>query len=116
MDLACGYSLVVVEGPTLSLAEWAASARATNLLTGLATRSLIPDDVRADLDSVVFYGGRNGWTGPDEKAQAQRYLNPHIQAGQLTPDQAASYTLSSPSVSDRGAKRLRDLLNHRRGR
>ena len=100
MDLACGYSLVVVEGPTLSL----------------ATRSLIPDDVRADLDSVVFYGGRNGWTGPDEKAQAQRYLNPHIQAGQLTPDQAASYTLSSPSVSDRGAKRLRDLLNHRRGR
>jgi hypothetical protein len=114
MGLARGYSLVVVEGSLLPLAEWAASAGATNLLTGLSTASQIPDDVRSDLDSVVFYGGRNGWTGPDEKGQAQRYLSPHVRAGRLTPDQAAGYALSSPSVSDRGAKQLRDLLSSRR--
>jgi hypothetical protein len=34
MDLARGYSLAVVEGALLPLAEWAAGAAATNLLTG----------------------------------------------------------------------------------
>ncbi|TLH68128.1 hypothetical protein C1S82_26805 [Mycolicibacterium cosmeticum] len=59
-------------------------------------------------------GGRNGWTGPDEKAQARRYLIDHIRAGRLTPDQAAAYTLTSPAVSERGAKRLRELLARNR--
>jgi hypothetical protein len=69
------------------------------------------DDVRKDLDSVIFYGGRNGWTGPDDKAQARRYLTGHISGGRLTPERAAAYALSSQSVSDRGAKRLRELLS-----
>ncbi|BBY62094.1 hypothetical protein [Mycolicibacterium helvum] len=114
MDLARGYSLAVVEGSLLPLAEWAARAGATNLVTDQATASQIPDDVREDLDSVVFYGGRNGWTGPDEKVQAKRFLSPHVRTGRLTPNQAAAYALASQSVSDRGAKRLRDLLG--RGR
>ncbi|MEZ0350152.1 hypothetical protein [Mycobacterium sp. pR1184] len=113
MDLARGYSLVIVEGSQLPVAEWAANAGAINLLTGRPAESRIPNDVRAALDSAVFYGGRNGWTGPDEKAQARRYLSDHVRAGRLTPDQAAAYVLSSPSVSDRGAKRLRDLLSSR---
>ncbi|WP_176456317.1 hypothetical protein [Mycobacterium marinum] len=111
MDLARGYSLVVVEGSLLPLAEWAASAGAINLLTGRATESQIPDDVREDLASVVFYGGRNGWTGLDEKVQAKQHLSRHVRAGRLTPDQAAAYALSSQSVSDRGAKRLHVLLS-----
>lgn len=114
MDLARGYSLAVVEGSLLSLAEWAAGAAATNLLAGQTTQSQIPEDVRDDLDSAIFYGGRNGWTAPDEKAQARRYLEDHVQAGRLTPSQAAAYALASPSVSDRGAKRLRELLSRSR--
>jgi hypothetical protein len=114
MDLARGYSLAVVEGRSLSLAEWAANAGATNLLTGQTTPSQIPDDVRRDLDFAILDGGRNGWTGPDEKAQALRCLTDHIRAGRLTPDQAAAYVLTSASVSDSGAKRLRELLGRSR--
>lgn len=110
MGLARGHSLVVVEGST-PLAEWAASAAAINLLTGEVTTSEIDDDVRKDLNSVIFYGGRNGWTGADDKAQARRFLSGHISSGRLTPDQAAAYVMSSQSVSDRGAKGLRDLLS-----
>jgi hypothetical protein len=113
MSLARGYSLAVVEG-SMPLAEWAAGAAAINLLTGQTTASEVADDVRKDLDSVIFYGGRNGWTGAAEKAQVRRYLNDHISGSRLTPDQAAAYALSSQSVSDRGAKRLRELLS--RGR
>lgn len=114
MDLARGYSLAVVEGRSLSLAEWAANAGATNLLTGQTTPSQILDEVRRDLDFAILDGGRNGWTGPDEKAQARNCLADHIRAGRLTPDQAAAYVLTSSSVSDSGAKRLRDLLSRTR--
>lgn len=113
MGLARGYSLAVVEGST-PLAEWAAAAAAINLLTGQVTPSEVDDDVRKDLDSVIFYGGRNGWTGADEKSHARRHLSDHISRGQLTPEQAAAYVLSSQSVSDRGAKRLRELLGRSR--
>ena len=110
MGLARGHSLAVVEGST-PLAEWAAGAAAINLLTGEVTPSEMDDDVRKDLDSVIFYGGRNGWTGADDKAQARRFLGGHMNGGRLTPDQAAAYVLSSQSVTDRGAKRLRELLS-----
>lgn len=110
MGLARGHSLAVVEGST-PLAEWAAGAAAINLLTGQVTTSQVDDDVRKDLDSVIFYGGRNGWAGADDKAQVRRYLSGHVSGGRLTPDQAAAYALSSHSVSDRGAKRLRELLS-----
>lgn len=96
-------------GQSISLAEWAAGAGAVNLLTAETSSSAIPDDVRDDLQSVIFDGGRNGWTGPDEKAHARRHLTEHVRNGSLTPDQAASYVMSQ-GVSDGGAKRLRDLL------
>ncbi|GJJ24096.1 hypothetical protein MTY414_77700 [Mycolicibacterium mageritense] len=72
MGLARGYSLAVVEGSLLPLTEWAAGAAAVNLLTGQTTTSEVAADARKDLDSVIFYGGRNGWTSPDEKAQVNR--------------------------------------------
>lgn len=76
MDQARGYSLAAVQGSLFPPAEWAAGADAINLLTDETSSSAIPDDVRDDLDSVMFYGGRNGWTGPDEKAHARgTYLN-----------------------------------------
>jgi hypothetical protein len=109
MELARGFSLVAVETKGFSLAEWAAGAAAVNLLTDEKASSAIPDDARKDVDSAMSYGGRNGWTGPDEKAHAQRYLLDHMRAGRLSPDQAASYVMSQ-GASDRGAKRLRGLL------
>ncbi|CDO06899.1 hypothetical protein [Mycolicibacterium cosmeticum] len=113
INLARGYSLALVEG-RFPLAEWAAAAGAIDLLTGRTAAPQIPEDVRRDLDFAILDGGRNGWTGPDEKAQARRYLIDHIRAGRLTPDQAAAYTLTSPAVSERGAKRLRELLARNR--
>jgi hypothetical protein len=110
MNLARGHSLAIVEGSLLSLREWAATAQAVNLLTGHTVESRIAPEVRDDLESAIFYGGRNGWTGPDEKAHVRSHLAEHIKKGRLTPDQAAAYVLSSPSVSDRGAKRLREML------
>jgi len=109
LDLARGYSLVVVEGFTFPIGEWAAGAGALNLLTGEDSQSSIPEDVRKDLDHVVFFGGNNGWTGPHEKSNAHMFLTKHVQSGRLSPEDAAGYVMS-PGVSDGGAKRLRELL------
>ncbi|ORV86747.1 hypothetical protein AWC11_16995 [Mycobacterium interjectum] len=110
INLARGFSLVAVEGSTFSLAEWAAGADAINLLTNAVSSTSIPEDVRRDLDSVVFFGGRNGWTGPDEKEHARRYLSEHVRAKRLDPEQASSYVMAQ-GASDRGAKRLREILD-----
>ncbi|SIJ65841.1 Uncharacterised protein [Mycobacteroides abscessus subsp. abscessus] len=109
MELARGYSLVAVETIRFPLNEWAAGAAAINLLDGEISPSAMSDEIRGDLDSVIFYGGRNGWTGPDEKAHARRHLLDHVNTGALSADQAASYALSQ-GATDRGAKRLQQLL------
>lgn len=109
LDLARGYSLAAVETFRFPLAEWAAGAGAINLLDGSISKSSIADDVKADLDRAMFFGGNNGWTGPHEKQHARTHLGGHVQAGRLAPEQAASY-LMSQGASARGAKRLRLLL------
>lgn len=107
LNLARGYSLAVVETVSFPLAEWAAGAGAINLLDG--TTSAMAEDVRADLDHAVFFGGNNGWTDSHEKQNARTYLANHVRSGRLDPEQAASYVMAK-GVSDRGAKRLRLLL------
>lgn len=109
LDLARGYSLAVVETVSFPIAEWAAGACAINLLDGTTSSSSLPDDVRADLDHAVFFGGNNGWTGSHEKQNARTYLSDHVRSGRLDPEQAASYVMAQ-GVSDKGAKRLRELL------
>lgn len=109
LDLARGYSLVVVETVSFPLAEWAAGAGAINLLDGSASSSELSDEVRADLDHVVVFGGNNGWNGQHEKQHARDHLVRHVRTGQLAPEQAASYVMAK-SVSGKGAKRLRLLL------
>ena len=109
LSLARGYSLAVVESVSFPLAEWAAGAGAINLLDGSTSASSLPEDVSADLDRAVFFGGNNGWTGSHEKEHARHHLARHVQAGRLAPEQAASYVMAK-GVSGRGAKRLRLLL------
>ncbi|NLI84514.1 MAG: hypothetical protein GX440_03750 [Propionibacterium sp.] len=109
LNLARGYSLAIVETVSFPLAEWAAEAGAINLLDGSVSSSSLSDDVKADLDSAVLFGGNNGWTGEYEKQHARNHLARQVQAGQLTPEQAASYVMAQ-GVSDTGAKRLRLLL------
>lgn len=109
LDLARGYSLAIVETVSFPLGEWAAGADAINLLDGSTTSSDIPDDVKADLDRAVFFGGTNGWTGQHEKQHARNHLAHHVQAHRLSPERAASYVMAR-AVSDKGAKRLRLLL------
>lgn len=109
LELARGYSLAVVETVSFPVTEWAAGAEAINLLDGSRSSSSIPDDVKADLDHAVFFGGNNGWTGQHEKQHACNHLLRHVRAGCLAPDQAASYVMAK-GVSDKGAKRLRLLL------
>jgi hypothetical protein len=109
LGLARGYSLAVVETVNFPLTEWAASAGAINLLDGSTNVSKMPDDVRADLDHAVFFGGNNGWTGQHEKQHARDHLGHHVQARRLSPEQAAAYVMAQ-GVSDKGAKRLRLLL------
>lgn len=109
LDLARGYSLAVVETARFPLAEWAAGAGAIDLLDGSTSSSSISDDVKADLDLAVFCGGKNGWTDPYEKQDAHHLLAQHVQTGCLAPEQAASYVMAR-GVSDKGAKRLRLLL------
>lgn len=109
LNLARGYSLAVVETASFPLTEWAAGAGAINLLDRITSYSSVTDDVKADLDHAVFVGGNNGWTGPDEKQHARDHLARHVMAGRLAPEQAASYVMAK-GVSDKGAKRLRLLL------
>lgn len=61
LNLARGYSLAVVETVNFPLAEWAAGVGAINLLDGSTSASGLPEDVEADLDHAVFFGGNNGW-------------------------------------------------------
>lgn len=109
LNLARGYSLAVVETARFPLAEWAADTGAINLLDGSTRVSNLPDDVKADLDRAVFFGGNNAWTGSHEKEHARNHLVRHVQSGRLVPEQAAAYVMAN-GVSDRGAKRLRVLL------
>ncbi|MFC4902769.1 hypothetical protein [Kocuria oceani] len=109
LDLARGHSLVVVETARFPIAEWAAEAAAINLLDGSTTSSSLPDDIRSDLDHAVFFGGNNGWTGPHEKQHARTHLADHVRTGRLAPQHAASYVMAQ-GVSDKGARRLRELL------
>ncbi|WP_454294984.1 hypothetical protein [Salana multivorans] len=109
LNLARGYSLAVVETVSLPLAEWAAGAEAVNLLDGSVSSSGLSEDVKADLDHAVFFGGNNGWTGQHEKQHARNHLTRHVQAGRLAPGHAASYVMAR-GVSGTGAKRLRLLL------
>lgn len=109
LDLAHGSSLVVVETVSFPLAEWAAGADAINLLNGAASLSAIPDDVKSDLNRAIFFGGNNGWTGSHEKQHARTVLAPHAASGRLDANDAASYAMAN-DVSDKGAKRLRSLI------
>jgi hypothetical protein len=109
LNLARGYSLAIVETVSFPLGEWSSVAKAINLLNGGTSSSGLPDDVRADLDHAVFFGGNNGWTGQHEKVHARNHLVRHVEAGRLEPEQAASYVMAK-GVSDKGAKRLRLLL------
>lgn len=110
VGLAHGYSLVVVESVSFPLAEWAAGAGAFNLLDGATTSSAISDDVKRDLDFAIGFGGINGWSGSHEKQHARRYLRQHAEDGRLDPDAAAAYAMAQ-GVSDKGAKRLHELLS-----
>jgi hypothetical protein len=109
LDLARGYSLAVVETVSFPLGEWAAGAEAINLLDGSTNSSSLPEDVKADPDHAVFFGGNSGWTGPHEKEHARVQLARHVRDGRLAPEQVASYVMAK-GVSGKGAKRLRLLL------
>jgi hypothetical protein len=115
MDLARGFSLVAIEGSLFSLSQWAAGVGAVNLLDGSISTTDLPPQILKDLDSAVLFGGNNGWSGPHEKEHARRHLANHVRNGVLTPEQAASYVMAH-GVSDRGAKRLRELLERNRAR
>lgn len=108
-DLAHGYSLVVVETTSFPIGEWASAAGAINLLDGSESVSTIPSDVKSDLDRAIFFGGNNGWTGSHEKQHARTVLSSHALNGRLDSDDAASYAMAN-GVSDKGAKRLRSLI------
>ncbi|GAB3540292.1 hypothetical protein GCM10027403_29850 [Arthrobacter tecti] len=60
LNLARGYSLAVVETVSFPLAEWASDSGAINLLDGSTNASNLSDDVKADLDHALFFGGNNG--------------------------------------------------------
>lgn len=109
MDVARGHSLAVIEGFSLPLAQWAAGVRAVNLVDGSASGGGLPTDVVQALESAILFGGNNGWSGSHEKEQATRRLADHVRSGRLSPDGAAAYVMSQ-GVSDRGAKRLKALL------
>jgi hypothetical protein len=97
------------------LSQWAAGVGAVNLLEGSISTTDLPPQILKDLDSAVLFGGNNGWSGPHEKEHARRHLANHVRNGVLTPEQAASYVMAH-GVSDRGAKRLRELLERNRTR
>jgi len=109
LDLARGYSLVVVETDVFPLSEWAAAVGAVNLLDGSTSASALDADVSEALDRAIFFGGNNGWTGSHEKRHARTVLSDLAVAGRIDADAAASYAMAH-DVSDKGARRLRTLI------
>lgn len=109
LSLTRGSSLVIVETTSFPVSEWAAATGALDLIHGSVSLSTIPNDVREDLDHAIFVGGNNGWSGPHEKKHARTFMSAHIASGRLDADAAAAYAMAK-NVSDRGAKRLRALI------
>lgn len=113
LRLSRGYSLVVVEGFSFPIREWAAKVGAIDLTDGSEAESELEQDVLESLDRAVFFGGNNGWSGQHEKKHARNVLEEHLVKGALTPEGAAAYVMSR-GVSETGAKRLRALLEKMR--
>lgn len=109
MSRARGHSLAVVEGNAYPLNEWAAAVGALGLLTGVVTESQLDAEVVADLESTIFYGGNNGWSGSDEKRHVRTHLGAPVRAGRLEPDDAAAFVLGR-GVSHHGADRIDQIL------
>lgn len=110
--LARGSVLVAVEGQHLALATWAAEVGADDLTRpGVTGRPALPQDVRQTLDSVHFFGGTNGWSGPHEKADARRRLGPLVESGAIDAATVAGY-MHARGVHERGVRRIREILQH----
>ena len=100
MGLARGHSLLSSRAPPW--AEWLAAA-AINLLTG---ESRHPNWPMTRKDLIPSFS-TEGATADRSRRQRPRPAFSHQQR-LPRPDQAAAYVMSSQSVSDRGAKGLRD--------
>lgn len=106
-DLARGTALVVLESSMTPLAGWAAATGAVDLSGVHAQPPALDIEARKALDSALFFGGHNNWTGSHERDHARRALEGVVRGGLIDVDTAVGYALGHAGVSELGAKNLR---------
>lgn len=113
-SVARGHVLCAVESSMLRLDGWAAATSAINLDTGEAAKA-VPDAVQEDLDHLVFVGN-NGYGDTAGKRDARRLLDTlRTSAPSIDGAFLAGYVIGK-GLSARGAKRLREMSESKRGR
>jgi hypothetical protein len=102
--------LCVIQSHWLPIDEWAAEVGAEDLThPGRTAESKLDPDLKKALDSVDFFGGSNGWTGPDEKKHARRALEDFRGTGLLDPELIGGYMLAK-GVGENGYKNITKLV------
>ncbi|QUF07159.1 hypothetical protein KCV87_14620 [Actinosynnema pretiosum subsp. pretiosum] len=109
-QLARGSALCVIEGMSFPLAMWAAEVGAINLLNPDAPVPVLDPKLEEDLDSIHFFGGNNGWSGPHERDHARQFLQTWRDQGELDADLICGY-MQAKGVHARGIKRLRKIID-----
>jgi hypothetical protein len=111
--LALDGALCVIPGSLYDVRPWVVRTGATNLADPGGSGEGLPElhpDVTGTLDSVLFFGGHNGFLGGGEKEQVVRRLQDLVRAGHRPdPDAVESYALASGETDHKGARRLREF-------
>lgn len=108
---ARGSSLMVVESHGLSLHGWAAATGATDITGIHEPMTLIHPDARKALDSAIFFGGGNNWTGRHEREDAADSLRSVVGRRLLSAEIASSYVLGHGRVTEVGAKKIASVVS-----
>ncbi len=109
-SLALDGALCVIAGYNEDVSPWVGRTGAVNLAdpAGEPPRieALHPDVVKA-LNSILLFGGRNGFIGAGEKEHSIRTLRGLLARGhQPAPEDLATYLRASGKTSERGVKNL----------
>jgi hypothetical protein len=109
-DLALDGALCVMAGYNEDLSPWVARTDAVNLYDPPGEPPRLPGlhpDVAQTMDSILFFGGRNGFIGAGEKEHLIGRLRGLLADGHRPPtEDLTAYLRASGKTSERGVKRF----------
>lgn len=110
-QLALRGALCVIPGTIDDLTGWITRTRAVNLAAPTEeppAMPTLPEEVRSELDRILFFGGHNGFLGGGEKERCFRGIREFERLPDTpAPEAVETYMLSTGKVRADGARRFR---------